>query len=348
MGYKVFIGSFHIPFSIVSLLIGVMSLNAIAKTQFSAKEAISKVYKEVLSEDKKMSEQERGKVADYIPELAAANPEYFGISIATSNGSVVSVGDSEIPFSIQSISKPFIYGLALKDHNDDKGFSVNNRVGLNATGHAFNSILSITEKEDHRQNPMVNAGAIQVTSYVKKGSENNKWTHALNFINSLTDGKTFLGEKVYRSEAATNQNNQKIANLLFDYKMIDDNPMDALDRYTKACSIMITSKQLALMGATLANGGINPLTKKRVLSANQVRDVLSQMVVSGLYENSGAWWTEVGLPTKSGVAGGLLAVFPHKYAIAVFSPRLDKAGNTVRGQAVIKKISQMYNLHMLH
>ncbi|BBH52491.1 glutaminase A [Fluviispira sanaruensis] len=332
----------------IVLISASLSLPVFSKSQFSAKEVINKVYQEVKNSEKKLSEQEKGKVADYIPELAAANPEYFAISIANINGGIESIGDFNVPFSIQSISKPFIYGLALKDHQNNSKFSVDDRVGLNATGHAFNSIVSITEKEDHKQNPMVNAGAIQVTSYLKEGAERDKWKHALNYMNSLSDGKAFLGEKVYRSESATNQNNQKIANMLFDFKMIDENPMDALDRYTKACSIMVTTKQLALMGATLANGGLNPVSKKRILSNSQVINILSQMVVSGLYENSGAWWTEVGLPTKSGVAGGLLAVYPHKYAIAVFSPRLDKAGNSVRGQAVIKKISQMYNLHLLH
>lgn len=279
----------------------------------------------------------KGQNADYIPELAKANPEYFAISIASITGRVESVGDFEVPFSIQSISKPFMYALAQKDHESEKSFSLNKKVGLNATGEKFNSIKALEEKEGHLQNPMVNAGAILVTSFIGKGNDIGKWEHALSYAKDMSDGHPFFGESVYKSESETNQNNQKIAKLLQSYGMMGSDPMDALDRYTKACSIMVTTKQLAIMGATLANNGINPLSKKRILKPNQVKDALSQMVVNGLYEDSGAWWTEVGIPTKSGVAGGLLAVIPNRFAIAVFSPRLDKAGNTVRGQMAIKK-----------
>ncbi len=285
-----------------------------------------------------------GKNADYIPELAKVNPHYFGIVIITVDGKMISIGDVDVPFAIESISKPFVYALALQDNGEAY---ITNKIGLNATGHRFNSVLAIEEKADHLQNPLVNAGAIQITSTIKGNTSAEKWQRVLTFIQQLSDGQPFLGKAVYQSEMATNQHNRAIAELLASYNMMYSDPLDAVDRYTKACSVMVTAKQLALMGATLANAGIHPLTHQHVIAPPYVRDTLAEMVVNGLYENSGAWWWKVGVPAKSGVGGGMLAVIPHKMAIAVFSPPLDEAGNSVRAQAVMEELSQRWKLHML-
>lgn len=286
-----------------------------------------------------------GKNADYIPELAKVNSDLFGIAIVTVDGQIELIGDVNVPFAIESISKPFTYALALQDNGEKL---ITDKVGLNATGHAFNSIEAIEEKNPyHLQNPLVNAGAIQITSFIKGKNSADKWQRVVDFMNQLSASKLNLGKSVYQSEMSTNQHNRAIAELLNSYGMMNDNPMDAVDRYTKACSLMVTAKQLAIMGATLANGGVNPITHKQIIQPRYVRDVLSEMTVNGLYENSGSWWWAVGIPAKSGVGGGIMAVVPHKMAIVVFSPPLDEAGNSVRAQAVIKQLSERWKLHLL-
>ena len=285
-----------------------------------------------------------GKNADYIPELAKVNPAYFGIAVATVDGKIISVGDADVPFAIESISKPFVYALALEDNGEE---AVHEKVGLDATGHAFNSVAAIEEKQNHLQNPLVNAGAIQVTDMIKGKNSEEKWQRVLTLMQKLSNGKPYLGQAVYQSEMATNQHNRGIAMLLHSYGMMSSEIDDAVDRYTKACSVMVTTKELALMGATLANGGVNPITHQQVIPARYIRNILSQMATNGLYENSGSWWLKVGVPAKSGVGGGIVAVVPHKMAIAVFSPPLDAAGNSVRGQDVITDLAAKWKLHTL-
>lgn len=285
-----------------------------------------------------------GKNADYIPELAKVNSALFGIAIVTVKGEVTTIGDANQPFAIESISKPFAYALALQDHGESELVS---KIGLNATGQSFNSVMAIEQQPNHLQNPLVNAGAIQITSFINGKDSNDKWQRVLSLMQQLSDGKVYLGEPVYQSEMATNQHNRAIAELLNAYHMMNGDPYDAVDRYTKACSVMVTAQQLALMGATLANGGVNPITHQAVITPNYVQDVLSEMVVNGLYENSGAWFWAVGLPSKSGVGGGILAVVPHQMAIVVFSPPLDDAGNSVKAQLVIKDLAKRWGLHLL-
>jgi glutaminase len=285
-----------------------------------------------------------GKNADYIPELAKVNPNYFGITIITVDGTVYSAGNTNIPFAIESVIKPFAYALALKDRGAE---FMSKNVGLNATGQKFNSIMAIEQMPNHIQNPLVNAGAIQVASAIKGKTPEEKWNRILSFTQDLSDGNPYLGENVYQSETSTNQHNQAIAKLLQSYDLMFDDPLESLDVYTKECSIMVTAEQLALMGATFANKGMNPLTKKQVIEPEYVQGALSMMTVAGLYENSGEWWFKVGLPAKSGVGGGIVAVLPGKMAIAVFSPPLDDSGNSVRGQAAIEKLSKKLNLHVL-
>jgi glutaminase len=225
---------------------------------------------------------------------------------------------------------------------------ITDKIGLNATGHPFNSVLAIEERPDHLQNPLVNAGAIQISSTIKGKNSNEKWQRVLAFMQQLSDGKPYLGETVYQSETATNQHNRAIAELLQSYNMMSGDTKEILDLYTRDCSVMVTAKQLAIMGATLANGGINPMSHQRIIAPQYVRDTLSQMVTNGLYETSGAWWWKVGLPAKSGVGGGIIAIVPNKMAIAVFSPPLDKSGNSVRAQAAIEELSRLWKLHMLN
>lgn len=323
---------------LISICISLAANAGTVNTNNINEQTLEQVYKQFKS-------LKTGKNADYIPELAKVNPNYFAIAIATTDGKVISIGDADVPFAIESISKPFVYALALQDNGNEL---LMKNINLNATGHSFNSVMAIEEPANHLQNPLVNAGAIQMTNYIKGSSSGDKWQRTLNYFQNLSDGKPYLGEAVYNSEMATNEHNQGIAYLLKSYNTLPGNPQDAVDRYTKACSIMITAKQLALMGATFANGGVNPLSHKAIISPNFVRDALSEMVVNGLYENSGTWWSQVGIPAKSGVGGGIIAIIPHKMAIVVFSPPLDSAGNSVRGQAVIQELSRMWKLHLLN
>lgn len=286
----------------------------------------------------------KGHVADYIPELGKQNINYCGIAIATVDGQIYECGDSRVAFAIESISKPFAYGLAMQDCGINE---VSKKIGLNATGFPFNSVLAIELRKGHYQNPLVNAGAMQVTSLIKGGSSEEKWKRLVNFFNDIAGENLAFDEKIYKSEMATNQHNKAIAELLNSYNLMYSDTSNAVDRYTKACSILVTAKQLACMGATLANGGINPFTQKRILNKESVRYILSEMVVAGLYENSGWWWAEVGLPSKSGVGGGILAIVPGKMAISVFSPLLDKAGNSIRSEEILIELSQKWNLHIL-
>lgn len=285
-----------------------------------------------------------GKNASYIPELAKADPNRFAISIATIDGEIFSIGDSDFAFSLQSISKVFAYALALQD-NDQK--IIFDKVGLDATGEKFNAITTIEKKSAGSHNPYVNAGAIQTTSYIKGKNSDEKWRRLFFLLNALSDETLFFSKRIYHSETETNIRNHAIAQLLKSHNMLRGDPKDVLDRYTKACSVMVTTKQLALMGATLANNGVHPITKKQVVSSSVTRHVLSQMLVNGLYERSGTWFVKIGVPAKSGVSGGLLAIIPNKMAIAVFSPPLDSAGTSVRGQKVIKALSNLWGLHLL-
>lgn len=323
---------------IIAIFFNPLTVSAgVVKAPLTMEEVLQDTYK-------KYKSLKEGKNADYIPELAKVNPNYFAIVIATVDGKIMSVGDADVPFAIESVVKPFLYAQALADNSEQ---FVSDKVGLNATGERYNSIVAIEQRPDHLQNPLVNAGAIQINSLIKGSSPEDKWQRSLKLIQDLSDGKPTLGHAVYQSETATNQRNRAITELLQVYHMMHGDSMDALDRYTKACSIMVTTKQLAMMGATLANGGINPFTHKQVIAPKYVRDVLSQMVTNGMYDTSGAWWFNVGIPAKSGVGGGIVAVIPNKMAIAAFSPPVDAAGNSVRAQAAIADLSKRWQLHLL-
>lgn len=283
----------------------------------------------------------KGHVASYIPELAKVNPDYFAISIVTADGQTLSIGDADILFSLQSISKVFSYALALKDNGEKIVFE---QVGLDATGEQFNSIKSIENDQPH--NPFVNAGAIQTASLIKSLHGETPWKRFLQFIGEFANQPLKLNQDIYRSESESNLRNQAISQLLKSKGMLKSDPNKVLDLYTKNCSVMVNTKILALMGATLANGGVNPISKQTVLTKDHVKDVLSQMIINGIYERSGTWLVTIGIPAKSGVSGAILAIVPNKMAIAVFSPPLDKAGTSVRGQAVLKELSRRWDLHL--
>jgi glutaminase len=284
-----------------------------------------------------------GEVATYIPELAKADPAAFGICLATTDGHVYEVGDARALFTIQSISKPFAYGLALEDRGRR---AVLRRVGVEPTGEAFNSIR-LAPDTGRPLNPMVNAGAIATTGLVAGHSAEDR-LHRLLATLSLYAGRPLeLDDAVYRSERETGHRNRAIAHLLRNFAILGEDPDLPLDLYFKQCSIAVSCRDLSLMAATLANGGVNPLTRERAIREELVPSVLSVMTTCGMYDFAGEWVYEVGIPAKSGVAGGVLAVLPGQLGIGVWSPPLDERGNSRRGVAVCRDLSREFELHFL-
>jgi len=284
-----------------------------------------------------------GEVATYIPELAKADPEWFGISIATTDGHVYEVGDTRQRFTIQSISKPFTYGLAMEDRGRD---AVLEKIGVEPTGDAFNSI-SLAPGTGCPLNPMINAGAIASASLVAGRSPEDKLERLL-AVFSLYAGRALdIDMPVYESESLTGHRNRAIGHMLRNFDILTEHPDPTLDLYFRQCSISVDGCDLALMAATLANGGINPRTKERAVRTDLVPSILSVMTTCGMYDSAGEWVYWVGMPAKSGVAGGVLAVLPGQLGIGVFSPRLDAHGNSVRGVAVCKELSRTYSLHLM-
>lgn len=281
-----------------------------------------------------------GTVADYIPELGKADPSWFGIAVATIDGAVHEAGDSRLPFTIQSISKPFVYGLALEDQGRAE---VMRRVGVEPTGDAFNSI-EIDESSRRPYNPMVNAGAIVTSGMVRGDDAAERRERVMGFLSEFAGRPLDLDEDVFRSESDTGDRNRAIAYFMRAHGMLDDVD-DVLDLYFRQCSVLVSCRDLAVMAATLANGGLNPLTGRHALHRTHVESVLSVMATCGMYDYAGEWLYTVGLPAKSGVAGGVIAVLPGQLGIGVFSPPLDARGNSVRGIAVCQELSRRYQLH---
>jgi glutaminase len=284
-----------------------------------------------------------GKNADYIPYLAQVNPKLFGIAVVTTDNQVYTLGDISYSFSIQSISKVFTLALAIEQLGADTVFD---RIGNEPTGRPFNSVDAVVDMPTHTGNALVNAGAIATTGLIGGSNADERWNSILAYYDKAAGEKLKLIDEVYRSEAATNQGNRALAALLVKYDRIHSDPAEAVDIYTKQCSVGVNVKQLAEMGATLANNGINPATHEKVMKATNVPFILAAMTMAGLYNGSGGWAWHVGLPAKSGVGGGILAVVPGKGAIAVFAPPLDEQGNSVKAQKVITYVSQKlrYNL----
>ena len=284
-----------------------------------------------------------GKVADYIPALAEADPSLFGICVVTTRGEAFAVGDADHAFSIQSVSKPFVFALVCDALDPAEAAK---RLGVDGTGLPFNSVMAVELRPDRTTNPMVNSGAIATTSLVPGATAAERWNNVCDGLARFAGRGLELDERVYQSEASTNQRNAGIAHLLHGYGRLYCDPDEATDVYTKQCSLLVTARDLAVMGATLAGGGVNPVTGERVVSADTCRRVLAVMATAGLYERSGDWLYDVGLPGKSGVSGGIITVAPGKGALATFSPPLDVAGNSVRGRLVTRFLSERLGLNL--
>ena len=284
-----------------------------------------------------------GKVADYIPALAKASADWLGICVCGVGGEVFAEGDAQREFSIQSISKPFVFALVCQALGGGRARA---SVGVNATGLPFNSVMAIELNAERTMNPMVNAGAIATTSLAPGANAEARWRFIREGLSRFAGRELVMDEEVYASEAATNQRNQGIARLLQGYGRMYSDPDEATDIYTRQCALRVSARDLAVMGATLADGGVNPVTKERVVDAERCKRVLAVMATAGLYEQSGDWLYEVGLPGKSGVAGGLVTISPGKGGLGVFSPPLDAAGNSVRGQLVTRFLSERLGLNL--
>lgn len=277
-----------------------------------------------------------GANADYIPALAKVDPNLFGLALVTVDGKVYTAGNLTTEVSIQSISKVFTMARVIEESGTK---AIEDNMGVDATGQVFNSIVAVEQYKGAEMNPLVNPGAITATSMIKGTTADQVWASIIGMHNDCAGRSLTVLQDVYKSEAETNQRNQAIAMLMFAYGHIKADPLQACDLYTKQCSIGVNAKDLAMMAATLANGGKNPVSGKQALKTEYVPAVLAVMATAGLYDDSGKWLYATGLPAKSGVGGGIIAVSPGKFGIAVISPPLDKAGNSVRAQKSIADIS---------
>ena len=284
-----------------------------------------------------------GAVADYIPALASASPGLFGICVVGARRRIFEIGDVETAFSIQSVSKPFVFALVCEAIGYE---AARHQLGVNSTGFPFNSLMAVELNDERTMNPLVNAGAIATTSLVPGNTADEKWERIRDGLSRFAGRELTLSKDVYKSESATNMRNQGIAHLLASYERLYFDPDESTDIYTRQCSLDVTAHDLAVMAATLANGGVNPMTGERVIAAGVCRRVLAVMATAGLYELSGDWLYQIGMPGKSGVSGGIVTVSPGKGGLATFSPPLDAAGNSVRGQLVTKYLAERLGLNL--
>ena len=284
-----------------------------------------------------------GTVADYIPVLAQASADAFGVAVVGVRGRSFEVGDVGTAFSIQSVSKPFVFALVC----EALGYAQARRhLGVNGTGFPFDSLVAVELNADRTMNPLVNAGAIATTSLVPGDTADEKWDRLQQGLSRFAGRELIVNEEVYTSESATNLRNQGIAHLLQSYGRLYFDPDEATDVYTRQCSLEVTVHDLAVMASTLANGGVNPVTREVVVLPGVCRRVLAVMATAGLYELSGDWLYEVGMPGKSGVSGGIVTVSPGKGGLATYSPPLDAAGNSVRGQLATKYLAERLGLNL--
>jgi glutaminase len=283
---------------------------------------------------------EEGANADYIPALAAVDSNIYGIALVAADGKLYTAGDVTSEVSIQSISKVFTLAKVMDEQGPDAIF---NSIGVDATGMRFNSIVSVEWSQKGlggpEMNSLVNPGAISTTSMVKGDSRDAIWNSILSYYSEFAGRPLAVNQEVFKSESETNQRNQAIAHLMYAYGYIKDNPVRATDIYTEQCSVSVNAKDLAMMAGTLANSGKNPVSGKQVMNADNVPELLAVMATAGLYDDSGKWLFRTGMPATSGVGGGIIAVSPGKFGIAVISPPLDEAGNSVRAQKAITDIA---------
>ena len=292
---------------------------------------------------RRFSPVREGEVADYIPALSVANPNHFGICVAATGGQLFEAGETLEPFSIQSLSKPFLFALICEAIGEN---AAREKLGVNSTGLPFNSVLAVERTDEGLSNPMVNAGAIAATSLAPGESMEEKWAFIVEGFSRFAGRPLAMDEVVYASELATNRRNVGIANLLEAQERIWMDPEAATELYTRQCALSVTARDLALMAATLANGGRQPRSGQQVIEPLICQHVLAVMVTAGLYETSGDWLYEIGLPGKSGVSGGIITVAPGKGGLATYSPPLDGTGNSVRGQLTASFLSERLGLNL--
>lgn len=284
----------------------------------------------------KFKDVKEGKNADYIPALAKVPSDLFGVVIVTAKGDVVAAGDADYGFAIESVSKPFTMAYVMNEQGYE---AVQEKIGVEPTGFPFNSKIAIELLQARSVNPLVNAGAIASVSMIRARNESERWRIVLQNLSDFAGEPLDLMDEIYQSEYTTSWGNRAIANLLYSYERLYADPEISLRVYTKQCSVGVTAKQLAVMGATLANGGVNPVTGKRVVKEELVDDILAVMLTAGFYDESGQWSVESGLPSKTGVGGGIVSVVPGEMAIVAFAPPLNEAGNSVKAQLAIKHIA---------
>jgi len=305
---------------------------------------MSKLEKFLKSLHQKYKPLNSGKLASYIPQLANANPDWFAITVVTTDGKIFTVGDIQENFTIQSISKVFLYGMALEDCGRE---ALLEKVGVEPTGDPFDSVIRLDENSKRPDNPMVNAGAIATTSLIKGEQLTERLNRMLDMFRRYINRDVFIDVSVFMSEKATGHRNRALANLLLNFGTIDHNIEEILDLYFQQCSLVVNCQDLAIMAATLANRGIQPITKEQAIKSEYVRDILSVMHTCGMYNYAGEWAYRVGIPAKSGVSGGIIGVIPERAGIAVFSPLIDERGNSVRGLRVFEDLSQEFGFHLL-
>lgn len=300
-------------------------------------EALEQAYEKFRSDDS-------GKNADYIPYLASEPSTLFGIAATLPDGQTITVGDCDYAFGIESVSKVPTALLAMNQHSAEE---VLNKIGADATGLPFNSIMAILLENDHPSTPLVNAGAISACSMIlPTGNSEGKWNAIRNFIEELCGSQVEVIDQLYHSESATNFNNRSIAWLLRHYERIYDDPELSLDLYTRQCSLGITARQLAVMAATIAFSGVNPVTRREVFNSELTPRITAMMATVGFYERTGDWLFATGLPAKSGVGGGIMAVRPGRLGLAAFAPPLDAAGNSSKAQKALGYISSRLKLNI--
>lgn len=288
---------------------------------------------------------DEGRVSTVYPALAAADPALFGLAVvAADGGGTTTAGDADVPFVTMSVAKPFVLALMLATHGLDR---VRALVGLNATGLPFNSVEAVERDPAGRTNPMVNAGAIATVSLAPGADDDERWAFVRDGLAAFAGRDLSLDEETVASVRATNHRNRALASLLRSVDALEGDPACAVDLYSRACCLSVTAEDLAVMGATLADGGTNPRTGQRVVDPEVARIVLAVMAVSGMYETSGDWLVDVGMPAKSGISGGLVTVSPGKGAIGCYSPPLDAAGNSVRGQLAVRWLTRELGLDLL-
>jgi len=321
--------------------VALLTMSAMVQARDTAALKALELQQAVEEAHKKYKDLKEGKNADYIPILATVPSELFGVVIVTKDGKVYEAGDTEYVFAIESTSKPFNLAMVMQESGPE---AVMEKIGVEPTGMPFNSKLALELLKARSVNPLVNAGAIAQVSMVKADSEDQRWDKVLGNLSDFAGEDLKLMDEVFKSEYESSWSNRAIANLLYNYGRLYSDPEEAMRVYTKQCSVGVTARDLGFMGATLANGGVNPKTGKRLLDAEHVPELLAVMLTAGFYDESGEWSYTAGLPAKTGVGGGIVAIVPGEMAIAAFSPRLNEAGNSIRATKAINYIADKFKL----